>query len=498
MYSKSRQVFVPQFISLLFIDLFFLIGYWSAYVIVTSDALTIYAAAVASINAIVIASIVLKNDAMVFYVSSYLSLYVLGLIFITRDVFVLAFTLPYLSLSFLSLYSIYSIKISGKLTRYISFISVVLFMLYIGKVFLLTIQPLPALIIFQNLQDKISIIGLPTPITESFGLYVSTRFADIFLSPLQFFLQFVVAALLVENYHKIFGLLFHTYGSGKRPGKSNSGLISAGYGHISSGYGNAIVATFSCQCESAIALLPSLTILVVSLLELPFFIMSVSFLLLTFLLITKFYSAGKLPVLFRRRNIRVSFRYAVFIPIIIATQFLVIVGVALTLESSPFFLFGIGMSMLLDGFLLFYLVEPFVSMHRLRRSISIVLTSLSILLALIWFIPSITSLSIHSALYFEAMSYSMTLSGLIIGTVYFNSLDSYGINLTEIFVVAVGLVPLVIYYYTFFLADKIWKFWSLSQQIELALVLWLVMLPVMWIATQRSLADPVILLSPSP
>jgi hypothetical protein len=486
MYSKSRQVFVPQFISLLFIDLFFLIGYWSANVIVTSDALTIYAAAVASINAIVIASIVLKNDAMVFYVTSYLSLYVLGLIFITRDVFVLAFTLPYL---FLSLYSIYSIKISGKLTRYISFISVVLFMLYIGKVFLLTIQPSPALITFQNLQDKISIIGLPIPITESFGLYVSTRFADIFLSPLQFYLQFVVAALLVENYHKIFGLLFHTYGSGKRPGKSNSGLISAGY---------AIVATFSCQCESAIALLPSLTILVVSLLELPFFIMSVSFLLLTFLLITKFYSAGKLPVLFRRRNIHVSFRYAVFIPIIIATQFLVIVGVAFTLESSPFFLFGIGMSMLLDGFLLFYLVEPFVSMHRLRKSISIVLTSLSILLALIWFIPSITSLSIHSALYFEAMSYSMTLSGLIIGTVYFNSLDSYGINLTEIFVVAVGLVPLVIYYYTFFLADKIWKFWSLSQQIELALVLWLVMLPVMWIATQRSLADPVILLSPSP
>jgi hypothetical protein len=480
MYTKNRRVYIPQTISLLFTDLFFFTGYRGGNIIVTSDSLMLYIAAIASMNAIVILAIAIRSPVLSFYLLSYLSLYIFGLILITRDEVVLVFMIPSL---LLTAYSLYSTRMTGKLTRYVSFILVLIFMLYIGKVFLFTSQPSPAIITFQNLTDKISVIGLPTPLTESYGLFVSTKFADVLLSPVQFFLQLTVASLLVENYHKIFGLLFHGNKLEQKRKKSNSGLISAGY---------AIVATFSCQCESAIALLPSLTILVVSALELPFFIMSVSFLLMTYLLITRFYSAGRLPVMFRRRKMGLRGRYVIAAPIIIVTQLMAVIGVGYRLEESPFFLFGIGMSMLLNGFLLSYIFEPFLSNYCIKKTISVALTSLSLPLALIWFLPSVTSLSIHNPLFFEAMSYSMTLSGLIIGLVYFNSIDSYGINMTEIFVVAIGFIPLIIYYYSFFLADKVWKFWSLSQQVELALVLWLVMLPIMWIATQRSLADPII------
>lgn len=467
-------------LALFLIDLFVYLGSRSNHMVVTTDAYHLYFYAIVTINVLAVIAFFLYRKLLGFYLASYLSVYLIGLLSITRNSTTIIFIVPSL---LLILYFLYMIPVKGKVSRFLSIGLVLLFMFYIGKTFLFINQPVPGMITIENLSDKITGIGLSAPMTESYGLFISTSFADVILSPVQFLLLLAISSPLVENYHKIFGLLL-----GKKVNKNgthsgDSGLISAGYG---------IVSTFSCQCESAIALLPSVTILILSILEIPFFLISISLLLMTYFLISNYYSRGKLPHFLT--NMKMAFRKRVFIiaPIIVISQLLTVVGILFSLEKSPFFLFGINMVMLLDGFLLFYIFEPSLSNFKIRERASIALISLSIVIVFIWFYPPFTSLAIRMPGYFEAMSYSMTLVGIVTGFVYFLSKGSYGVNLLEVFVVAIGLIPLIIYYFTFFLGDSIWGFWSLSEQMELALVLWLIMLPIMWITTQRSLAEPII------
>ena len=120
--------------------------------------------------------------------------------------------------------------------------------------YLLITQPSPAAITIEYLPDKMSAIGLPTPITEYYGLFITTAHGDILIGPLVFFVIFAATVLLVENYHLIIPLYVKSL---RGNNKIMGGIVSSGYG---------VVAGMSCQCESAIALLPAVAILLLNIL----------------------------------------------------------------------------------------------------------------------------------------------------------------------------------------------------------------------------------------
>ncbi|MGC8547064.1 MAG: hypothetical protein ACP5MU_05360 [Thermoplasmata archaeon] len=466
-------------ISALLSDAYFLYGYRNGDILISSDAVNLFYLLVLSLNLLYLTSIITFNKAPSFYILSYISFYLLGAILVTRNIFSICLLLPS---SILMIFSIFNMKVQNKVSKYVSMAIVLLFMLYIGKTFLFIIQPVPAPLTIENLADRIMAIGLPLPITEDYGLFLSTGYADFILSPTQFFLLLTVSSLLVENYHKIIKLLLKNKRAENDQIKSGNGLISAGY---------AIVATMSCQCESAIALLPAVTILLINLLLLPFFILSVTLLILTYLLITYFYERKRVPNFLK--GVRYPGKRALIfiILLLVISQIAIPIAAFMNLQTSPFFLFGFGMIMILEGFVIFFIISPIFKKIKFRKGTSLFLFILSVLSSIIWFYPYFTTLAIFDPIYFSAMSYLMSLSGFVIGMVYFLSKEKYGIGLLEIYSVILGIIPIIIYYYTFSLQARIWKTWNVSEQSELSIILWIIMLPVMWIVTQKSLASPI-------
>jgi len=466
-------------ISALLSDAYFLYGYRIGDILISSDAVNLFYLLVLTLNLLYLTSIITFNRAPSFYILSYLSFYLIGAIIVTRNLFSFGLLLPsYI----LMIFSIFNMRIQNKVSKYVSMGIVLLFMLYIGKTFLFIIQPVPAPLTIENLADRIMAIGLPLPVTEDYGLFLSTGYADFILSPIQFFLLLAVSSLLVENYHKIIKLLLKDRRAENGQNKGGNGLISAGY---------AIVATMSCQCESAIALLPAVTILLINLLLLPFFILSVTLLILTYLLITNFYERKRVPNFLKRVRYPEKRILIFIILLIVISQIIIPFAAFMNLQTSPFFLFGFGMIMILEGFIIYFIISPIFKKIRFGKGTSLVLFILSVLSVTIWFYPYFTKLAIFNPIYFSAMSYLMSLSGFIIGMVYFISEERYGIGLLEIYSVILGVIPIIIYYYTFSLQSRIWSIWNVSEQSELSIILWIIMLPVMWIVTQKSLASPI-------
>ncbi len=486
--SRKRDYFFIflLIVSALFLDAYFLYGYRNGNILISSDASTLFYLSVLSLNLLYLASIIFFNRGPSFYILSYMSFYIIGAIIVTRNLFSFVFLLP----SFiLMVFSLFNMQIHNKISKYISMSLVLLFMLYIGKTFLFIIQPVPAPLTVENLADRITAIGLPLPITEYYGLFLSTSYADFILTPVQFFLLLSISSLLVENYHKIIKLLLKTKREENVNTKRGNGLISAGY---------AIVATMSCQCESAIALLPAVTILLINILLLPFFLLSVTLLILTYLLITYFYERKNVPNFLNKLPYPRTRNLIVIILLLVLSQAIIPLAASMNYQQSPFFLFGFGMLMILEGFVLFFIIDPVFKNISIGKMTSMILFLFSVLSVIIWFFPHFTELAVTNPVYFSAMSYLMSLSGFVMGIVYFFSDERYGIGLLEIFSVILGIIPIIIYYYTFSLQTKIWSSWTIAEQSELSIVLWIIMLPVMWIVTQKSLAAPIYLYNAVP
>lgn len=475
----SKLHILSLFLSLFFLDSYFIFGTYSGNILISSDAYSLYIYMLLSLNLLYVFSLMTFGNSASFYILSYISFYIIGAEIITGTLY----SDLLLSVSLLLLIiSIKGMNVSNKITKFISLWIVILFMTYIGKTVTFIYQPVPAPLTIENLIDRISAIGLPLPITEKYGLFISTQHADFIISPLQFFLLMSVSSLLVENYHKIIRLLFKNDLNRIPNTGKGSGLLSAGY---------AVVAAMSCQCESAIALLPAVTILLINLLLLPFFILSVSLLILTYIFITLYYERHKVPNFLNKLDYPKKNFFIAIISSVLVTQLFIPIGVLFNLQESPFFLFGFGMLMILEGFVIFFIISPAIHKIQLNGIYSILIFILATLIALMWFLPSFTSVAVRSPVFFSSMTYSMTLSGFLIGLIYHFSMGRYGIGILEIYTVTLGIIPIVIYYYTFSLNVKIWNFWSISEQSELALVLWLIMLPIMWIVTQKSLSHPI-------
>lgn len=466
--SKSPLLFRAFFLSLsiLFFDLFLFLGFSTGTIFTTSDSTALFIAASVVMNLFLIVPIFIHKDGASFYAILYVTIYLVILVIVVRNELTTFLVLPSVIASFVAL-SLLETK--NKVTKGISLTLVILFMAFIGKVFAITLQQVPGPLTVELLTDRFSTIGLPTPITEYFGLFISTRYFDLITGPFQFLLFFFVSSLLVENYHRIIRLLLK---------KRKSGLISAGYGAISA---------LGCQCESAIGIFPAATLLFFNFILIPFFFLSVALLVMTYVLLVKYYEVQRIPKLPRLFPSSKRARVLGIEVVIIVSQMLIVIGIVLQLQRNALFLFGTAMDMILNGFLIYYLIHILLPKRSIGQVTGAIFLVLSVLLMIIWFIPSLTLSAVTNPISFSMMSYSAVLSGFLISAAYHSTRKLFGSSLIEAYAVSLGLIPIVIYYLVFSDQISLWTFWTVSQQAELAILLWIGMLPFMWLTTQRSL-----------
>ncbi len=468
--SDNLRSKLIQVLLFLIFNGFILYGILTGYFLITTDALSSFYMAIIIINILLVISILWNKYVISLYIRSFQIFIWLTLIIITRDFVSIIFGLPSI---LLTLFSIGLDKIEGSWTRLISQIAVTIFMATIGKMYTFLYQPVPAPLTIEYLPDKMVAIGLPTPITEALGLFITTAYADILIGPLVFFIILIASSLLAENYHLIIPLYLKSFKGNK---KLKSGLVASGYG---------IVAAMSCQCESAIALLPAVAILLLNTLLIPFFTLSVILLIFTYIFIKKYYSKGKgnrlVDLSFDRYDIPLAFA------ILFVLQAILPFAILTKIFENIVIFFLYGMAMILSGYAFGEPLKRIIK-FKLPNSYSYLLLAISIILILVWYIPQVTNLAYLNPLIYSAMSYIMFLSGLLVGILYANSENHIGIFLLEIFSVAIGLIPIVIYYETFTLSIKIWKFWNITDQMLISLVMWIIMLPIMWYITQKSLS----------
>jgi hypothetical protein len=454
-------------IATLFIDLYLYFGSRVGIIIVSSDSILPLILSVVAVNILLISPFFMKRDLISFYIVSYLLVNIVLLILFVRESTTFFFLIP---ATVLCLLFISSLKVEGKVTKFAALFLIIVLMDVLGKIFTLVLQPSPSPITVELLYDRTVLLGVPQPITEYYGLMLITRYGDAITGPFQFFLFLVTSSFVVENYHRIIRLLLRRSG-----------------GSIPISAGNAVIGAMGCQCESAIALFPAATILFLNILLIPFLLLGPFLLIATYILITRSYERQLQPLILKHSNMPTRFRTLLIEVIIILSQLLVVIGVVYHLQVSPFFIFGTGMAMIFNGFLIYYLVHRFFKSPKLGTLRAIFMLIASLAVFIIWFLPPLTSLAINNPLIFSSMSYSSLLSGFLISMIYFTSEPTYGKAMIDVYTVVVGVIPIIIYYFTFSTGKAIWSFWTISQQAELAVLLWIIMLPVMWYSTQKSL-----------
>lgn len=452
-----------------FIDIFLYFGMEGGSILTSSDSVLPVIFSVLVVNFLLLFPFITKSETISFYVISYLALNIVLLTFFIGELTAYFILIPAAALCFSF---IFLLDTEQKSAKVLSLFIILVLMYSLGKMFVFGPQPAVPIMIIESLYDAGS-----QSIINYGGLILISRYGDVFTGPFPFFIFLVTSSFVVENYYRIFRLLRR---------KTRALPVSAGTGPISTS--TTIIGALGCQCESAIALFPAAAIFLLSTLLIPFLILSISLLAASYLMITRFYERNLLPPILRPAEISMPSKTILFSSILIVSQILIVFGIFFRLQMNPFFIFGTGMVMALNGFLVYYLVRLFFPARRLGRLYSTLVLFTSLALYVIWFLPLLTGIAVRNPLVFSLMSYSSFLSGFLISYVYFSSGPLYGKALTDVYVVVLGVIPVIIYYFTFSTGRAIWNFWTVPQQAELAIMLWIIMLPVMWYSTQKSLA----------
>ena len=473
MLTMSRRSFplkaISLILSLFFLDVYIIYGYFVGLIFTSTDSTSLFFVSAFVVNLFLIFPLMTKRDGASFYSIMYIAVYLIALVIFVGNLATTLLIVPSICASILSLFTL---RTGYKVTKGVSMVAVLVFMDFLGKVLIISPQQVPGPLTIQLLADRLTTVGLPVPVTEYFGLFISTRYLDFITGPFEFLLFFFISSLLVENYHRIILLLT----------KKRSGLLTAGYGAVSA---------LGCQCESAIGIFPAATLLVFNFLLVPFLLLSVVLLVLTYVMIVRYYEPRRFPKFPHRFSLKKRSKVMLIEVLIVLSQILVVAGIFFRLQDVPIFLFGTSMEMILNGFLAYYLVYFLLPRRTIGPLLATVLLLLSVLSVLLWFIPDITIKAVTNPFWFSAMSYSAFIAGFMISIVYFSSSPYIGTAFTEAFAVSLGIIPIVIYYVVFSLQSSIWTFWTGAQQADLSIVLWIVMLPFMWLSTQKSLLESI-------
>ncbi|EQB71050.1 MAG: hypothetical protein AMDU1_APLC00039G0027 [Thermoplasmatales archaeon A-plasma] len=198
----------------------------------------------------------------------------------------------FIIISALAIYAVYYFEIarhfSDTVVRIPTFFATLLLMAFLGDIVAHIAQPPGFPVTVESTATMFTILGLKIPLLEEFGVFIISPIASFVTSPVEYILFFSIAALVSENYHEII-----TFVAGRRVGAGKVG--TAVYG---------LTGALSCQCESFIALLPAVSILLIDYILVPMIFVSAALLSATYILVVRYYKKGRPNMLFVPQNWR--------------------------------------------------------------------------------------------------------------------------------------------------------------------------------------------------
>ncbi len=432
-------------------------------------------------------------DLVFYWRGSSLSLHLSSFIIFNMVVFAIIFYGSpefFISISALAIFSLYYFEtakhISDTVVRIPAFFATLLVMTFLGGIVAHIAQPAGFPVTVESTGTMFTILGLKIPLLEEFGVFIISPIASFVTSPVEYLLFFSIAALVSENYHEII-----TYVAGRKVGAGKVG--TAVYG---------LTGALSCQCESFIALLPAVSILLIDYILVPMIFVSTALLAATYILVVRYYRKGLGNIIFepqRWRHGRAG-RIAMVSLIIIGIPLFFTVGIYYSWQRYALFFLLTNMLMILSGYVTAVSIFRIIRVPRISFTGMAVISFAGTALPILWFFPYLTDLAYGIPGYFGLMTLSAFAGGTMLGLAY----SSLGIHerlvFNEYITVVFGLLPLVVFYLTDTLQQRIWPVFSMTGQTEFSIIGWLVMLPVMWYATHMSLSSissPTVMLAES-
>lgn len=475
--ATSSSMIIALSASVISTLLYFLIGISSRALVIINDFNTLHYVAMGFILIFPYLSLYIPERFKLagFYMKSVSLLMFLGLsLAAVHSLSVFAISLaPLLLYSYLWLAT--SVKLKLELKKLLTFSLAMLFMYLAGSLFHLVVEPSFYPSTFASVGEAYVFDPNGVPFLLKGGIAFITPYVQGIVSPLSFLVFTAISAILTENYFGIFSLL--------RRGKGETRASGAAYGAVS---------LLSCQCEGGISLLPTMAYLVITIAMIPILTESFLLLLLTNVLINRFYLNGnKLKVLSRISNPRSQLvGFGIAAVLFLATPIIETVGIYFGLITNIFFFFGIGILMTISSYYEVVFIGRLLGYGK--RLPSVFLAALFVaasILMFVWYIPHYTVMAVENVSVFLMMNVTGILAGFFFGLIKLSSRKSTGQLLEEFIALMFGMPPIIVFYISALLQVQFWPVFNITQQIEFGLIMWAIILPFMWLTTNISLND---------
>jgi|YelNatPaOPRAMG01_1025707.scaffolds.fasta_scaffold00055_86 hypothetical protein len=363
---------------------------------------------------------------------------------------------------------------SGRISVYkiAVFYSVVFIMFYLSGLLRFYFSPtLSPPVYVGSIYDDESPAGVPAFFAGALVAY--TRLFVLTVSYQALLLFTGLAAILTENYTLIF-----RHVRNNAAGSSVSGSLTGA------------LSILSCQCEGITAAFPTAVTLLISIAIIPLILESIVLLALTNAFLIFFYIRGRRIRLVRferlyHRNVLVYLISTIFL---ISVPFIETVGIYLGLVRNLFFFVSIDIIMFIEGIVLAMIISRVIQFSSISRPFLVGLTILSFGMMFAWFVPALTVYAYSYYYWFAFMTLTSVLSGIITGYVYETMQHKEKQVYMEFITMMFSMFAIILFYLTVEGDLILWKGLSgLAGQATLSIAIWVVALPVMWIATNVSL-----------
>lgn len=417
---------------------------------------------------------VVRNTVLANYILSSLAMFYL---------LVTIFSFPYLNLFLLFLLSFLFILGSlqkssshepSTMKKSLSYSLALLVMMLISGLYRLNLQPQTIGLLVASISDDVRPGG--TPLIFSNGIVLFSRYIVLSVSWQVLLLFSLLSALLVENFFMIFRLFTG------RATRSVTGSQATG-----------ALTVLSCQCESITAALPSIASLILSIAIIPMILESLVFVSLTNIFLRRNTSRGRRSDLIGKiwplRSGSKFFPLGSIFVIAIPVSYLV--GTYFHLERNLFFFGMENFAMYIAGIIIMVMVSLATgrAIMVLSKYSGMLLVLLSTAMMFIWFYPVISYLAVNNGFYFGAMG-AISFIGGIMGGIAYTSFNRAGKQIfLEYLSMMFSMFAILIFYVTVLDSFRIWGIFTLTQQLEFSIALWILALPGMWLSTIIVLND---------
>ncbi len=332
-------------------------------------------------------------------------------------------------------------------------------------------QNLPNILIF-NIGDDINVSGVPAFFSN--GIVIASFRYFVFSFSFQYMIIILILGFfLMENARGIIRI-------SNLESRSQSNILNLTSMSFS---------VFSCQCETVTSIIPAIGAEILGLISIPIIIESLILSVGTFIYLHMVERGrdGIFGKMWNNNNHNMKVLVLAII-IMVASPIIISTGVYFNLQINLLFYFGTNIGLFAVSsfvFLNFFKVMGF--QVRISALIYSVLSACILLLMVIWYFPFLLDRTVTNGLLFSLMGISSIVSGLIL-SVMIMPIDKRGRSV--IYEYITGMFPIifvVILYFTVITSSQIWNVFTITDQLEFALILLGVTLPFMWFATNYSI-----------